>query len=99
MFSLPNTTLTLYSLYTASSGVVTTLAGSGTATWADGTGTSASFNYPTGVAVSPNGLTVYVADQGNTRIRSVTSELVLVLLLVCSSRISLELVTMHTCAS
>ena len=96
---MPKTTLTLYSLYTASSGVVTTLAGSGTGLWADGTGASASFSDPMGVAVSPNGLTVYVGDQGNNRIRSVTSELVLVLLLVCSSRISLELVTMHTCAS
>jgi len=52
-------------------GVVTTLAGSGTATFADGTGAAASFNGPTGVAVLPNG-TIVVADQNNHRIRLIT---------------------------
>ena len=56
-----------------STGAVTTLAGSGTFAFADGTGTAASFNPPAGVAVSPDGMTVYVADFANNRIRQVTT--------------------------
>ena len=51
-------------------GQVTTLAGTGTEGFADGPGTNARFNYPTGVAVAPNG-NIYVADQGNQRIRAI----------------------------
>lgn len=53
------------------SGTVSTLAGSGTGTWADGTGTSASFKEPTGVDVDAAG-NVYVMDASNHRIRKVT---------------------------
>jgi hypothetical protein len=53
-------------------GVVTTLAGSGTAAFADGAGAAASFNLPVGVAVTPTG-DIIVADRGNNRIRLVTS--------------------------
>lgn len=52
-------------------GVVSTFAGSGTNTFADGTGTSASFNQPFGIAIDSAG-TVYVADTTNQRIRKIT---------------------------
>jgi sugar lactone lactonase YvrE len=47
-------------------GVVTTLAGSGSHGWTDGTGTGAAFLYPEGVAVDPSG-NVYVADESMIR--------------------------------
>ena len=52
-------------------GVVTTIAGSGAAGSADGTGAAATFNDPQGVAVDRNG-NVFVADTGNHRIRRIT---------------------------
>jgi sugar lactone lactonase YvrE len=68
-----------------STGAVTTFAGAvGAATTADengpalpagsadGTGTSASFNQPTGIAVDSSG-NVYVSDTGNDTIRKITS--------------------------
>ena len=49
---------------------MSTLAGNGTAAETDGTGTSASFNAPLGIAVGPNGL--FVADQNGNKLRSVS---------------------------
>ena len=56
----------------SSGNLVTTLAGSGSATWWDGTGTVASFNQPFRCAVSPSNGQVFVSDTLNMRIRSVS---------------------------
>jgi streptogramin lyase len=52
-------------------GVVTTLAGTGSTGAVNGNGTSASFNYPYGVAVDGSG-NVYVADTVNHLIRKIS---------------------------
>jgi len=52
-------------------GAVITLAGSGSLGSADGAGTAASFNAPTGIAVDGAGF-IYVADTFNNKIRRVT---------------------------
>ena len=52
-------------------GVVTTLAGSGARGSADGSGSTATFNQPYGVAVDTSG-NVYVADRNNHKIRKIT---------------------------
>ncbi|HEX2270188.1 MAG TPA: IPT/TIG domain-containing protein, partial [Pyrinomonadaceae bacterium] len=52
---------------------VSTLAGNGNAGFADGTGASAMFNNPQGVAIGPGGV-VYVADTANNRIRRIAGD-------------------------
>ena len=59
-------------IYCFSTGLISTLAGSGSSDFADGQGSLASFNTPYGVAVDSMG-TVYVTDSSNDRIRLVTS--------------------------
>jgi len=51
-------------------GAVATLAGSINAGSADGAGSTAMFNQPSGIAVDTNG-NLYVADQANNLIRNV----------------------------
>ena len=52
---------------------VSTLAGSGTAAYAEGAGSLASFNGPTGIALNPAASTIFVADTLNHVIRSITT--------------------------
>ncbi len=54
-------------------GVVSTMAGTGAAGSANGTGTMARFNYPRGLSIDASGA-VYVADYGNHLIRKITPE-------------------------
>ena len=54
---------------------VSTIAGSGSAAWLDGLGTSSSFYYPAAIASDFTG-TLYVADNANTRIRIIRSMIV-----------------------
>ena len=57
-----------------SNGVITTVAGNGTAGFSgdNGPATSAQLNYPQGVAVDSAG-NLYIADTGNNRIRKVSN--------------------------
>ncbi|CAM3675983.1 hypothetical protein FSS13T_26640 [Flavobacterium saliperosum S13] len=52
-------------------GIVSTFAGSGVAGFTDGTGATAKFYYPAGMAIDAND-NLYVADYSNHRIRKVT---------------------------
>ena len=55
------------------SGNVTTFAGSGTASFADGNGTSASLNQPIGITIDSSG-NLYIAEYGNSKIRKITPD-------------------------
>lgn len=50
---------------------VTTIAGSGTASSTDGTGTSASFNTPRGIAIDPTDSYLYITDNGGHTLRKI----------------------------
>ena len=65
---------------------VSTFAGSGASSLADGLGTVASFNSPMGLSASSSG-TVFVAEGGNSRIRMITTSGFLLLVLFGSIEI------------
>ena len=50
---------------------ISTIAGTGSTGAQNGNGASASFNYPTDLAVTGNGSTIYVTDTGNQSIRKI----------------------------
>jgi DNA-binding beta-propeller fold protein YncE len=52
-------------------GVVTTIAGSGTSSFQDGSGSSAHFRFPRGLVVNSSG-NIFMADYANNRIRMIT---------------------------
>lgn len=54
-------------------GVVTTLAGSKTAGYADAAGTAAKFKAPKGICIDPSGV-LYIADTDNNRIRKISTD-------------------------
>ena len=82
LMTAPTTTLGLtaenssvtygFDIETIQSSVVSTYAGNGSATFADGSAATASFNFPQSIAFDTNG-TMYVVDSNNNRIRMITS--------------------------
>ncbi|HXB09348.1 MAG TPA: hypothetical protein VNW04_19620, partial [Puia sp.] len=55
-------------------GIVSTIAGSGTAVDQDGTGIAAGFYYPHGIAVDRKSGNIYVLEPMSNRIRKITAE-------------------------
>jgi DNA-binding beta-propeller fold protein YncE len=60
-------------MVTASTGIISTVAGNGTGGYSGdgGAATSAELNWPAGVAVNPSSRYLFIADFGNNRIRAV----------------------------
>ncbi len=56
----------------SASGVVSTVAGATSGAFADGSGRTATFSSPEGIAVTPDGNTLYVADLSDHRIRRIS---------------------------
>lgn len=56
----------------SSTGVVTTLAGTNTSGFVNGTGTAARFNFPTGIAINSSATTLYITDRDNHAIRALS---------------------------
>lgn len=52
-------------------GVVTTVAGKGFPGFRDGSRTEARFYYPAGIALSPDGTTLFVSDSWNNKVRAI----------------------------
>ena len=52
-------------------GAVTTLAGNSISGFHDDIGTNAKFNFPTGIAISPDGKTAFINDNNNKKIRKI----------------------------
>jgi sugar lactone lactonase YvrE len=73
MRQLPSRQLTWRAAVGPAAGEVFTLAGVGSAGFRDGPPMVARFYYPAGVAVSPDGVFVYVADTWNSRVRRCAS--------------------------
>jgi TonB-dependent receptor len=57
---------------TLATGAMTVIAGNARGN-ADGTGSAAGFDTPMGLAITPDGATLYVADTGNSTIRSIAT--------------------------
>jgi DNA-binding beta-propeller fold protein YncE len=66
-------------------GVVTTLAGSGLVGSADGAGSSASFNYPAGIVISPDASYALVSERSGNRVRHIALATKVVTMLAGSS--------------
>ena len=56
-----------------SKGIVSTIAGDGTAGWVDGDGTIARFNFPAGIAINSKGQ-IFICDRGGHTVRKMTME-------------------------
>ena len=67
-------------------GIVTPFAGSGQPGSSDGLGSSASFNYPYGIAIDQQTGNLFVSDQNNHLIRKITPQGMCAYTLLCSTQ-------------